>query len=158
MPRIWLERLEFLPWGLVSKRRWPRELATGQQHRWKSLKIFMNTLGKFGLIFVVTSLCVLQTAQAVILFGTGDPNANTSPPTGTLANSGWQYQGTWGGFLGTPIASNYFIAAKHVGNAGNNTFVFNGQSYSVIQEFDHPDPNVDLTIWKVQGSFPTYAH
>src|SRR2546423_8346892 len=104
----------------------------------------MKTNRRLLLVFVVLSfLCIPQTASAIILFSTGDPNANTTSPTGDLANSGWQYQGTWGSFLGTPIASNYFIAAKHVGNAGGGSFIYNGQTYTVIQEFDHPDSDVD---------------
>src|SRR5438552_3750751 len=46
----------------------------------------------------------LEPAQAVILLSTDDPNYNTTEPTGRLAGSGWQYEGFWGSFLGTPIA------------------------------------------------------
>ena len=32
-------------------------------------------------------------ADAIILFRTDDPTANTAEPTGVLAGSGWQYEG-----------------------------------------------------------------
>jgi len=55
--------------------------------------------------------------HAVLFYATGDPTYNTLPPGGNLTNSGWQFEGLWGGFLGTPIAPNYFIAAQHVGGS-----------------------------------------
>ena len=41
---------------------------------------------------------------------------NKSAPTGTYANSGWQYQGNWNGFLGTPISSKHFITVAGSAN------------------------------------------
>jgi hypothetical protein len=93
--------------------------------------------------------------NAVILYGTADPSANTSAPTGALANSGWQYQGEFGGFLGTPIASNYFITAKHIGGSVGQTFTFDGTAYTTTAVF--PDPSSDLQIWRVAGTFPVHA-
>ncbi|HJT79832.1 MAG TPA: hypothetical protein VJ719_01440, partial [Chthoniobacterales bacterium] len=52
---------------------------------------------------------------SVILFDTGDPTVNTSAPVGALPNRGWQYQGDWRGYLGTPIAPSFFITAAHLG-------------------------------------------
>jgi len=57
-----------------------------------------NILPSFGgtvqkTLFALGLTLTLQTANAVILFGSGDPSYNTSPPSGTLANSGWQYEG-----------------------------------------------------------------
>ncbi len=85
---------------------------------------------------------LIQPAGAVILLGSGDPAYNTTPPTGALAGSGWQYQGTWGGFLGTPIAPQYFIAAHHVGGAVGQTFTFQGLAYTTTAFWD--DPNSDF--------------
>jgi hypothetical protein len=96
-----------------------------------------------------------QPSQAVILMGSGDPAYNTTAPTGALAGSGWQYQGFWGGFLGTPIAPSYFIAAHHVGGAIGQAFTFQGVAYTTTAYWD--DPQSDLRIWKVNGTFPTYA-
>jgi len=104
------------------------------------------------LIFVAT---VIIPARAVILYGTGDATANISAPTGGLANSGWQFEGQFGGFLGTVIGANYFITAKHIGGAVGQTFVFNNVNYTTTAVF--PDPSSDLQIWQVAGTFPIHA-
>lgn len=104
---------------------------------------------------IILSSFFLSPVQAVILFGTGNPSANTTAPTGPLAGSGWQYQGQFNGFLGTAIAANYFITAKHIGGSVGDTFVFNGTSYVTGAVF--PDPSSDLQIWRVSGSFPSHA-
>jgi hypothetical protein len=96
------------------------------------------------------------TAQAVMLKGSGDPNYNTTPPTGALLGSGWQYQGQWGSFLGTPIGRQHFIAARHVGGSVGAPFVFNGVTYTTTAYWDDPNGS-DLRIWKVDGLFPTWA-
>jgi hypothetical protein len=98
---------------------------------------------------------MLTPLRAVILYGTGDPTANTSAPAGALAASGWQYEGQFDGFLGTVIASNYFVTAKHIGGGVGDTFNFNGVNYTTTAVF--PDPSSDLQIWRVDGSFPTHA-
>jgi hypothetical protein len=98
---------------------------------------------------------LVQPAGAVILLGSGDPAYNTTPPTGALADSGWQYQGSWGDFLGTPIAPQYFIAAHHVGGSVGQTFTFQGRAYTTTAYWDNP--NSDFRIWKVDGTFSSYA-
>ena len=98
-------------------------------------------------------LLLVRPAAAIILYRTGDPKANTTAPTGDLANSGWQYQGTFGNFLGTPIAPHYFITAQHIGGAPK--FVFRGANYTLVRSFD--DPGSDLRIWQVAETFPAYA-
>lgn len=100
------------------------------------------------------SLCLLATARAVMLLGTGDPNANTSAPTGDLAGSGWQYQGQFGGFLGTAIAPSWFVSAKHVAGSGP-TFVFQGTTYNIVEA--RHDPYSDLSLFRVDGTFPDFA-
>lgn len=93
--------------------------------------------------------------RGVIFHSTGDPAYNTNAPAGNLADSGWQFQGLWGGFLGTPIAPKYFITAGHVGGVIGQAFVFNGVPYATTAVFD--DPDSDLAIWRICGTFPTYA-
>ena len=93
-------------------------------------------------------------ANAVILFRTADPTANTTAPTNDFAGSGWNYEGQFGGFLGTPIAPNFFLTAKHIGQAGS-VFTFQGANYTLINRFD--DPSTDLTIWQVAETFPFFA-
>src|SRR6202043_933434 len=97
----------------------------------------------------------IRPADAVILYETGDPMANTTAPTGALAGSGWQYEGQFAGVLGTVIASNYFITAKHVGGSVGQTFTFNGVNYTTTAVF--PDPSSDLQIWQISGTFPSHA-
>src|SRR4029077_8690414 len=69
----------------------------------------------FGLLAVTPS-------RAVILYGTDDPGENTTAPGGALADSGWQYEGQFIGFLGTVIASNYFVTANHIGGSVGQVF------------------------------------
>lgn len=105
---------------------------------------------------VLTVFCLPQASlRAVILDATGDPTANTTAPGGALTGSGWQYQGTFGNFLGTPIASQYFITAGHIGGSIGQTFVIDGNSYTTTGFSD--DPNSDLRIWQISGMFaPEY--
>jgi hypothetical protein len=93
--------------------------------------------------------------DALIFGSTGDTNYNTTAPTGALTNSGWQYEGAWGNYLGTPIAPQFFIAANHVGGTTNDVFFFNGLPYHPIAAFKTFDS--DLTIWQVREIFPSYA-
>ena len=95
-----------------------------------------------------------STGLTVLLLGTGDPAANTTAPTGELADSGWQYQGRFGDFLGTAIGRNCFITAKHLGGAGS-VFTFRGVDYPVVERID--DRWSDLTIWRVAGELPAFA-
>lgn len=96
--------------------------------------------------------CIAAPAHAVIFYDTGDPSHNTTAPTGPLANSGWQYEGQFDGFLGTPISSNYFITAAHIGGAIGDTFSFDSGTYQTTAVFS--DPNSDLRIWQVDHAFP----
>ncbi|MEY2496277.1 MAG: hypothetical protein QOJ45_2769 [Verrucomicrobiota bacterium] len=92
--------------------------------------------------------------RAVILFATDDPTANTTAPIGALANSGWQYEGIFGAFLGTPIAAHYFITAQHIG-VQSSVFTYQGAQYDIRQQFD--DPASDLRIYRVLQVFPSFA-
>ena len=67
-----------------------------------------------GAVAALALLAAQLPARAVILFGTGDPTVNTTAPTGALADSGWQFEGDWIGFLGTAIAPQFFVSAKHI--------------------------------------------
>src|SRR5688500_13852840 len=73
-------------------------------------------------------LFVAQPASGVILSRTS--TRNTAAPTGTNANSGWQYQGNWGGgFHGTPIGKSHFITAEHLGGAVGQNIFYQGKNY-----------------------------
>ena len=63
----------------------------------------------------VASLFVAPSARAVVL--ADQWYRNKSAPTGTFANSGWQYEGKFGDFMGTAIGKNYFMTASHIGGS-----------------------------------------
>ena len=113
------------------------------------------TTKRFLVCYLVVACCFFAPVRAVVLYGTGDPTANTSAPTGSLAGSGWQYEGQFNGLPGTVIASNYFITAKHIGGSVGDFFIFNGVNYTTSAVF--PDPSSDLQIWQVAGTFPIHA-
>ena len=94
-------------------------------------------------------------AGAVILVDNGNPEANTTAPGGALAGSGWQFVGNWGLFTGMPVASDFFLTAKHVGGAPGQPFTLGGKSYPALQVFD--DPSSDLKLVRVLGRFPDFA-
>jgi hypothetical protein len=109
------------------------------------------------------------TVRAVMFqSSTADATYNTNVPSGTLTNSGWQYEGFWstsvelatnsypaGNFLGTPIAPQFFITAAHIYGTTNDVFVFNGVTYHPVAQFTTLDS--DLSIWQVAETFPYYA-
>jgi hypothetical protein len=101
----------------------------------------------------IAALALTVPARAVIFASTGDPNHNTSAPTGDLANSGWQYFGAWQSGGGVAISPNHFITAAHVGGQIGNTFSFGGQTY-VTTGFTTVN---DLRIWTVSGAMPAWA-
>jgi hypothetical protein len=106
-------------------------------------------------LFVAALLAFsLDCAQGVILFRTADPSANTTAPTNDPAGSGWNYEGQFGGFLGTPIAPHFFLTAKHIGQAGS-VFTFGATNYTLVTHFN--DPFSDLSIWKVVETLPAIA-
>lgn len=102
-----------------------------------------------------TIISLGSAAHAVMFQFTADPAFNTTPPSGELAGSGWELQGDWGGVLATPIAPQYFLAARHVGGSVGQAFTFQGVSYRTTAFWD--DPYSDLRLWQVDGTFPTYA-
>ena len=93
-------------------------------------------------------------AKGVILYRTDDPAANTTEPSGSLAGSGWQYEGNFGNFLGTAIAPHYFVTAKHLGS-GPTQFFYHGVNYAIVRSF--ADSGSDLRIFEVEGTLPIYA-
>jgi PKD repeat protein len=103
-----------------------------------------------GLLFF---LLVVPYARAILFEATGDLGYNTNAPAGSPAYIPWQYEGQWGVYLGTPIASNFFLAAQHIGGSSCEPFILNGVTYTPVRNFD--DPDTDLRIWQVAESFPT---
>ena len=60
-------------------------------------------------------------------------------------------QGHWNAFLGTPIADQWFVTAKHVGGSLGDTFHLMGQPYMAVVK---TDPESDLALWGVSDPFP----
>jgi hypothetical protein len=100
-------------------------------------------------------------ASAVIVLGGRDA-------TGTLNNSGQNlnaapsnlggFVGTFGDFLGTPIAPDYFITANHIGNAGGGTFTYNdGGATPIAYGVTLAGTQDDLAIWKITTG-PAFTH
>ena len=104
----------------------------------------------------LAALAFLQfaSASAIILYRTGDPTQNTTAPVNDVAGRGWNYEGNFGGFLGTAIAPHYFITAQHIGVAGS-VFTLAGVDYHIVARF--PDPQSDLVIYQVAETLPTFA-
>lgn len=106
-----------------------------------------------GLVLGAGAVC--GGARAMVFLATDDPAHNTTEPAGELAGSGWQWQGNWRGFVGTPIAPEWFITARHLAGSVGELFHFAGASYRTTAVF--PDPASDLALWRVCGRFPTFA-
>ncbi len=106
--------------------------------------------------------------EAIIFYATDDPSHNTSAPTGSFENSGWQYEVQYGSFLGTIIGAQYVITAQHIGTQGGtlvHSGIFHGGSdvvYNIDAAFNGGAgywdvAGTDLRILKVQELFPYYA-
>lgn len=110
----------------------------------------MRWLCSFG---IVALLSLPVPAGAVIL--SSSAARNTAAPTGALAPSGWDSQGLWRGFLGTPISKKYFITAGHIGGGVGENFQIAGRRFVTTAVWD--DPNSDLRIYSVNKRFDTWA-
>ncbi|HVT90278.1 MAG TPA: hypothetical protein VHD56_15610 [Tepidisphaeraceae bacterium] len=102
---------------------------------------------------LIVVMAIVSPVQAVILYES--PNRLAKPPAGSLAGSGWQWQGKWEGFLGTVISKNTFITAGHVGGNVGDYFNLNGVNYKTVATFN--DPQSDLQIWSIHGRFTSAA-
>jgi hypothetical protein len=105
----------------------------------------------------IALLCLagVSAGQAVLFYALGDPEHNTTPPTGALQDSGWQWLGTWGTFLGTPVHPKFFLTADHVGGRIGDPFRFRGQTF--ITRSSVRVPNSDLRLWEICGVFDDFA-
>ncbi len=104
-----------------------------------------------GWLMAIFGVC--PQAGAVLFVDSDDPGFNTTAPTGAYENSGWQYLGYYGSFLGTAIAPQYFITAQHFGFQGTSFVqdsLFTGGS-SVSYTVDMT-ANGGLGFWDIAGS------
>jgi hypothetical protein len=93
-------------------------------------------------------------SDAVILYRTGDATTNTTAPMNDVAGSGWNFEGTYGGFLGTAIAPHFFITAQHFG-VQSTVFTFRGTDYHITGRF--ADPQSDLVIYQLAEELPEFV-
>jgi hypothetical protein len=91
-------------------------------------------------------------ARAILFHSTGNPGYNLGPPGGALTNSGWQYIGLWGAYVGTVVGPRHFLTARHVGGQVGDPFVFQGRTYTALAFAD--DPDTDLRLVRVCGTLP----
>ena len=99
-------------------------------------------------------LLTAPAGRAVTFMTTADPTFNTTPPTGALAGSGWQYEASFGPFLATAIGQHHFLTVKHIG-VPSNAFVYQGATYTIVNSYD--DPGSELRMFEVAETVPTYA-
>lgn len=126
-------------------------------------KFMRNILGRLSVrlwlrpILIVAVFFAFPTAElkAVIFYSSSDPSFNTTPPTGMLAGSGWQWVGNWGGFQGAVIGPHHFLTARHVGGTVGDPFILNSVSYTTVASTD--DTLSDLRIYEISGTFPSWA-
>ncbi len=100
-------------------------------------------------------------ARAVIFVATDDTSYHTKTPGD---NSGWQYEGIYGYFLGVPIGPYYFITAKHFpitppgAPAGlYDTFNFHGDIYTIHAVHESPTADLRIVLLDPSKPFPTWA-
>lgn len=118
------------------------------------MPLFCNLSRALVAVALMSALWTLpRPARAVIVYG--PQGRNTSAPTGTLSTAGWQYEGQFAGFLGTPISSNAFVTATHIGGTVGQDIIFytpSGQvNYTTTASYSAP--NSDLTVWTISGTF-----
>ncbi len=95
-------------------------------------------------------------ASALIFFGTGDANHNTTAPTGDFAGSGWQWSHSVN-YGATAIGPHYLLTAAHlgIGIPSGQTFSYRGLKYPVLGGTNAPKSDLRL-VW-VGGRLPDYA-
>ncbi len=130
-------------------------------HRCLSRAIAPLLLGGLGLL-------ADPQAQAIVFDDTGSTTYNTAAPDSSHAGSGWQWQGTFGSYLGTMIGPQHFITAQHFGVAAStfvSSSVFNGVgdvTYNLaLDGFGQPIytdiAGTDLRVFQVVETFASYA-
>lgn len=101
------------------------------------------------LVAVITAISPLP-ARAVIILGSSA--GNTSAPGDAALAIRWSQVGNVASYMGTPIASQYFLTAKHLTLSVGNTIVFpDNSTYTTDARYD--DPGSDLSIMRITGTF-----
>ena len=97
--------LTYLPWKMQGPRPGADRKTTGSRMQFSRVAL-QHAIRRVLLPTGVAALFAATTVpcRAVLFFETADPEHNTEAPTGELSGSGWQFQGHWLSFPGTPIA------------------------------------------------------
>ena len=103
---------------------------------------------------VLLALIAGLPVRAVILFGTDDPERNTTPPGGELAGSGWQWQ-TFAGTCATAVGPHHAVTAHHLGLRSGSVLSFGGLTYPVLAATNAP--NSDFELVELAGSLSAFA-
>lgn len=119
-----------------------------------SVRMFSSVSRRIGAMAAI-GLASSFPAWGIITYGTDAAAHNTTPPTGALAGSGWQWQGPWGGLLGTAISPDHFITVAHAGGATGRDFVLDGKHHTAVSVCIAQ--GADLQIWKVAGTITSFA-
>lgn len=97
--------------------------------------------------------CAAAATPAVAVIIVGSAAGNTAAPTDPGLATRWSQVGSFSDFLGTPIASQFFLTAKHLGNLTGQAITFpDATSYTTTAAFF--DPASDLAIYQISGTFP----
>ncbi len=107
--------------------------------------------------FLLGLLALVPPARAVIVFDASDAAeaAHTARPD-LPAGGGWDYEGPFNAFLGTPIGPRHFLTAAHVRGGPGQELVFAGQTFHTVRGYADPAGS-DLFVWEVDGTFPRFA-
>lgn len=104
-------------------------------------------------LLLAFGLALNPPVSGIVLLDSSDPLANTGTPTGILADSGWQYLGLFGGFLGTAVGPSHFITAVHIGvvdSSFTQSAAFTGGA-EVVHTIDSA-ANGGLGYWDIPGT------
>lgn len=101
----------------------------------------------------LAALLVLPVTRVEAVIIIGSSAGNTSAPADAGLATRWNQVGNFNIYLGTPIASQFFLTAKHLGDLTGQAITFpDTTSYTTTAAFF--DPNSDLAIYQISGTFP----
>jgi hypothetical protein len=104
------------------------------------------------MLVVLAMTLAADPARGVIIIGSSA--GNTSAPSDPSLGVRWNQVGSINAFMGTPIAPQFFLTAKHLGNLTGQAITFlDSTSYTTTARF--VDPASDLAIYQISGTFPT---
>lgn len=97
--------------------------------------------------------CGIGATPALAIIIIGSSAGNTSAPSDPGLATRWGQVGNFSDFLGTPVAAQFFVTAKHLGNLTGQAITFpDATSYTTTAAFF--DATSDLAIYQIGGTFP----